>query len=274
MSIFIINLLIIYWGISMSLWIAIILGLVQGITEFLPISSSGHLLLLEQIFGIENNIILFDVILHVGTLGAVIFVYRKTIWEMIKNPLSDKVQKLVFATIPTLIIAMLFKTFFENSFNGRLLAIGFLVTAVFLIIAEVTSRKYYQYKDMSFSNATIVGIFQGLAILPGISRSGSTITTAIVQGVKREQAAEFSFLLSIPIILASAVYECFKIPSTDILIPFSSFLAGFIFSLVAGIFAIKLMIRVIKKAKYWHFSVYLILLSIFLVLNRYVLFWF
>ena len=254
----------------MTIWVAIILGLVQGLTEFLPVSSSGHLVLLEKIFGIENNIILFDVILHIATLFAVIIVYRKTIWELIKNPFSEKMQKLVFATIPTCIIALLFKSFFENSFNGDLLYLGFMVTAIFLIIAQIVSQKEYQYRNLSYGNAIVIGVFQGMAILPGISRSGSTITSAIVQGVRREQAAEFSFLLSIPIILASLVYECFKIPSSVITIPVPCFIVAFVVSLIAGILSIKLMLKVVKKAKYWGFSAYLIFLSIFLVLNKFV----
>lgn len=254
----------------MTIWVAIILGLTQGLTEFLPVSSSGHLVLLENIFGIENNVILFDVVLHVATLLAVIIVYRKTIWELIKNPFCEKMQKLVFATIPTCIIALAFKNFFENSFSGNLLYLGFTVTAIFLIIAQVVSQKEYQYRKLSYGNAIVVGVFQGLAILPGISRSGSTITSAIVQGVRREESAEFSFLLSIPVILASLVYECFKLPNTVVAIPASCFIVAFIVALVAGVLSIKLMLKVVKRAKYWGFSIYLILLSIFLILNQFV----
>ncbi len=255
----------------MSILVAIILGLVQGLTEFLPVSSSGHLVLLEKIFGVENNVILFDVVLHVATLLAVIIVYRKTILELIKHPLCEKMQKLVFATIPTCIIALLFKGFFENSFNGELLYLGFMVTAIFLIIAQIVSQKEYQYRNLSYGNSIVIGVFQGLAIMPGISRSGSTITSAIVQGVRREQAAEFSFLLSIPIILASLVYECFKLPGSTITISAPCFIVAFIVALLAGVFSIKIMLKVVKKAKYWGFSIYLILLSIFLIVNKFAL---
>ena len=254
----------------MTIWVAIILGLVQGLTEFLPISSSGHLVLLENIFGIENNVILFDVVLHAGTLLAVVIVYRKTLLEMIKNPFCLKVKQLAVATVPTVIIALLFKSFIEDSFSGSLLAFGFLITAFFLIVAQVVSEKQYQYKKLNYKNSFVIGLFQGFALLPGISRSGSTITSAIVQGVRRSDAAEFSFLLSIPIILASLLYELIKVPSQTITIPFASFIIGFICSVISGIFAIKLMLKVIKKAKYWYFSIYLILLSVFLILNQFV----
>lgn len=258
----------------MSIWIAILLGFVQGVTEFLPVSSSGHLVLLEKIFGIENNVILFDVVLHVATLFAVIIIYRKSILELLKNPFGEKMQKLVFATLPTLIIALAFKGLFEKSFNGNWLFLGFLTTAIFLIIAQIISEKQYQYKNLTIQNSIIIGIFQGFAILPGISRSGSTITSAIVQGVKREQSAEFSFLLSIPIIFASLVYECFKIKSTPVTIPASCFIIGFIIAFVSGILSIKLMLKVVKKAKYWGFSIYLILLSVLLILNKFCFNWF
>lgn len=257
----------------MTVWIAILLGIIQGLTEFLPVSSSGHLVLLEQIFGIENNVILFDVILHCGTLLAVCFVYYKSIWNIIKNPLSKESKQLLIATIPTFIIALIFKSFFEKSFDGSLLVFGFITTAIFLIIAEVISKKYYQYKELDYTKAGIIGVFQGLAILPGVSRSGATITSAIVQGVRREKATEFSFLMSIPVILASLLYELIKTGKESLVIPFSNFVVGFIFSAIFGYFAIKLMIKVVKKAKFYYFSIYLILLSAFLILNKFVLFW-
>ncbi len=255
-------------------WIAIILGCVQGFTEFLPISSSGHLVLLQQIFHIENNVILFDVVLHLGTLIAVIIIYRKTIWELIKNPFSEKMFLLITGTIPTLIIALLFKDFFESSFNGSSLIFGFLVTAVFMLICQYVSKKYYLTKQVNYKTSIIVGLFQGFAILPGISRSGSTITSCLVCGVNRKDSAEFSFLLSIPIILASAVYECLKIPSAPVTIGFLPLLLGFVFSFITGLISIKFMLKIIKESKYHYFAIYLIILAVFLILNKYVLFLF
>lgn len=255
-------------------WIAILLGCVQGFTEFLPISSSGHLVLLQQAFKIENNVILFDVILHLGTLIAVIIVYRKSLLDLIKHPFSQKAKFLVTATIPTLLIAIIFKEFFENAFNGSLLIFGFLTTAIFMFICSYVSKHYYQYKQFNYKTSFLVGIFQGLAILPGISRSGSTITSAIVCGIKRKDAAEFSFLLSIPIILCSALYECTKLGSQPIQISAISLVLGFVSAFLTGIISIKFMLSVIKNAKYSYFAYYLIILSIFLILNKYVLFLF
>ena len=258
----------------MALWIAFILGAVQGLTEFLPVSSSGHLVLLEQIFGIKNDILLFDIVLHIGTFFAVIIIYRKTLLRMLKNPFDKKVYMLILATIPTVIIALLFEDFFVSSFNGSSLIFGFLVTAIFMLICEYVSKKQYQYKKMDYPTSFLMGIFQGLAILPGISRSGSTITSAIVCGVKRSEAAEFSFLLSLPIILGSAILEFIKLDATALTINFSSIFIGFISSLIFGLISIKFMLNVIKNAKYHYFAIYLFLLTGFLILNKYVLFLF
>lgn len=255
-------------------WIALILGCVQGFTEFLPISSSGHLVLLEQIFKIENNIILFDIILHLGTLVAVVIIYRKTLIELIKNPFSLKGKLLITATIPTVIIALLFRNFFENAFNGNALILGFLTTAVFMFICEYVSKNCYQYKKMDYSSSCLMGIFQGLAMLPGISRSGSTITSAIVCGVKRTEAAEFSFLLSIPIIIGSAIFECLKINSQPFSLNLSCIAIGFFSALITGIISIKFMLKVIKNSKYHYFAIYLLVLSLFLIINKHFLFWF
>ena len=258
----------------MTIFIAIVLGLVQGFTEFLPVSSSGHLVLLEKIFGITQNCLLFDIVLHLGTLVAVFICYYKDIVYLIKNPFSREAKLIYTATIPTVLIAILFNDFFENAFKGNALFVSFFITAIMLVLAEILSHKYYQYKPLDYKKAFIVGVFQGIAIMPGVSRSGATITSCVVQGVKRNESSKFSFLISIPIILASALKECLILPSSDVSIPFGCFLIGFIFAVFSGILSIKLMLKIIKKAKYYWFSIYLIILSIVLLLNQYVLFWF
>lgn len=258
----------------MSIIIAIILGIVQGLTEFLPVSSSGHLVLLQTIFGIQENQILFDIILHLGTLVAVVFIFKKQVLEIIKNPLSKKTKMLVLATIITLSIAILFKDFFEDAFNGGYLAFSFLITASFLILAEFISKKYNSNKALNFKNTAVMGVFQGLAILPGVSRSGSTISSAIVQGVNKKDAAEISFLMSIPIILASLVWELLKVSEQTVNLQILPTIIGFLMAIIFGIIAIKIMLKIIEKAKYWVFSVYLIALAIFLMFNEWVFMWF
>ena len=168
----------------------------------------------------------------------------------------------------------MFNDFFEQAFNGNALFISFFITAIFLILCEIVSHKSYQYKPMTFKKAMIVGLFQGFAIIPGISRSGSTITACMVQGVKREESAKFSFLLSLPVIIASAFYECLKLPTSTITIPFSYFLIGFIVAAVSGMISIKIMLKLIKKANYFYFSIYLFILSIILFINQFITHWF
>lgn len=254
----------------MSILVALILGLVQGLTEFLPVSSSGHLVLLQKIFGIQNNVILFDIILHLGTLVAVVIIYRKSLWELIKHPFSTKMKFIVLGTIPTLLIAFLFKDFFENAFSGNLLFVGFLSTAVFLLLADFAHKKYSTYKTMNYKYILTMGVFQGLAILPGLSRSGSTVSSSLVLGVNKDEALEYSFLLSIPIILASLLYEVLFSPISFINIDILPILVGFVASAVFGIISIKFMIKLVKSNSYKYFSIYLIILSIFLILNQFV----
>lgn len=258
----------------MTVWVAIFLGIIQGLTEFLPVSSSGHLVLFQKIFGINVDCILFDVVVHLGTLVAVFVVYRKSIWEIIKNPFCEKAQKLLFATLPTIIIALLFKDFFKNSFDGSLLFVGFFVTAVFMFIADYCAKNNYQYKHLTYGNSIMMGIFQGIAILPGISRSGSTITCAMAQGVRRSESSEFSFLMSIPAILGGLVMELTDLSKSALTVPVPALLLGFLFSAISGYLAIKIMLKVIKKAKFKWFGLYMLLLAVFVALNQFVFGWF
>ena len=258
----------------MTIWIAIVLGIVQGLTEFLPVSSSGHLVLFQQIFDIDVDCLLFDIVVHLGTLVAVLVVFRKSVLEILKHPFCEKSQKLVFATIPTVIIALLFKDFFKASFSGDFLFVGFIVTAVMMFFADYSCKHNYQYKSLTYGGAIVMGLFQGFAILPGISRSGSTMTSALVQGVRRNESAEFSFLMSIPAIFGSLVFEIFDIGSTTSNISAVAMIFGFVFSAVSGYVAIKFMLKVIKKAKFVWFGVYLVVLSVILILNQFVFGWF
>ena len=253
---------------------AVLFGILQGILEFLPVSSSGHLVLFQKIFGVNVDCLLFDIVLHLGTLVAVCIVYYKSIFEIIKHPFCEKAQKLVIATVPTVLVVLLFKNAIKNSFQGDYLFIGFFVTAIIMFIADYSARHNYQYKSLGYGNAMVMGLFQGLAIFPGISRSGSTITAGITQGIRRSESAEFSFLMSIPAILGSLVFELFDIGAGSLNVSFPILLAGFLSSAVSGYLAIKVMLKVIKKAKFVWFGVYLAVLSVVLILNQYIFAWF
>jgi undecaprenyl-diphosphatase len=259
----------------LSILIAIILGIVQGLTEFLPVSSSGHLVLLQRVFNINQHQLLFNIILHIATLIAVVFVFRKTVLTLIKNPFSKKAKMLVVATIITLILAYVFEDFFKSDFDGGMLSFTFLITATFLVVAEYVSKSYKNNKNLTYKSTSIMGLFQAAAIVPGISRSGATITSAIVQGVNKKDAAEFSFLMSIPIILASLMWEVLNLKNTaTVSIQVLPTILGFLFATVFGILAIKVMLRVINKAKYFYFSIYLVVLSLVILLNEHIFFWF
>ncbi|MDD2445832.1 MAG: undecaprenyl-diphosphate phosphatase [Clostridia bacterium] len=246
----------------MTIWIAILYGIVQGATEFLPVSSSGHLVLLNLIFKVEGNFIFFSLLLHLATLFAVLFVLRKEILHLIKNPFCDKAKNLYLATIPTIIIAVLFMDIFKGSFSGAYLPICFMLTAAFLFLVEIISIKKFQ--PIGKKTAFYMGLAQGLAILPGISRSGATIITGLFCKGSRKQVSEFSFLMSIPIILASMAYEIFScsiegVPIFDMAIVPTLF--AFIFAFVSGVFCVKFMLNMLQKVKLYYFSIYLVIIS-------------
>lgn len=244
----------------------IVLGLVQGLTEFLPVSSSGHLVFLDKIFGVETGNFLFvSILLHIATLFSVVILYHKSIWQLIKHPLSKETLLVVLATIPTIIIVVLFKGFFESAFNGAYLGICFMFTAILLMITYFKTSKNKHYKPFTHSTSIGVGLMQGLAVLPGISRSGSTISAAVFMGIDPKDATNFSFILSIPIILASLVYEVYSCLSSGVQLYSGSILyiiVAFIIALISGIFAIKLMKKIAQTGKYYIFSIYLVIIAI------------
>ena len=236
----------------------IFIGFIQGITEFLPVSSSGHVVLFGSLFELDN-LLLISVVAHIGTLFAVLFCYRKQIFELVRHPKNKTNFNLIIATIPTVIIVLLFNKFLEDNFSTKTLVWGFLLSDVLLIIAELKQDKY---KLITKRSALYMGLSQGFALLPGISRSGSTLVCGLLAGVEKEQACDFSFLMSIPIILASAVYETFKLFSSQITINWLGIFLVMISSFIFGILSIKIMLKTLKKNKLYYFSIYLIILSL------------
>ena len=257
----------------MAIFIIILIGLVQGLAEFLPISSSGHLVVVYNIFGITSNTLLLSIIMHIATLSAVVMVYSKDIITLIKNPLCKTNKLIITATIPTVIIVLIFEFVFEEIFGGGFVTIGFIITAIVLIVSERLNRadntnSYILNMNISYKSAIIIGVSQGIASIPGISRSGSTIATALMCNVNKSDATKFSFLLSIPIIIASFLYELLKIKNATFEFSTIELFVGFITAFVAGIFAIKYMINYIKNKKLYVFSIYLFVLSAILILIR------
>lgn len=240
----------------------IFIGFIQGLTEFLPISSSGHIVLFGSMFNLDN-LLLISVVAHIGTLFAVIFCYRKRLYTLIRHPFNKTNLNLIIATIPTVILVLLFNTFFEDSFSTKTLIWGFLISAVLLFIADF---KKDSMKPITKRSALYMGLAQGLALLPGISRSGSTLVCGLLVGVEKNEALDFSFLMSIPIIIASAVYESFKLFSAQITINWLGIFVVMITSFTFGILSIKIMLKLVKKNKLYFFSIYLIVLSLIILI--------
>ena len=239
---------------------AMLLGLVQGLTEFLPVSSSGHLLLFRRLFGLGDMSPAFDVMLHLGTLAAVIVVLRKDVAETVKSP--KKILLLGLATIPAVAAGLLFGGFIEDVFySGNYLWGTFLVTAALLLICEIIeffrAQKNKPLHPVGIENAAAMGMMQAVALLPGLSRSGCTIFGGVVSGAERRQTATFSFLMSVPVIIGSAILSFGTID-----VGWLPLLVGTASAFVGGMFAVKLMLCVIGSANYKWFSLYLLALSV------------
>lgn len=247
----------------MKVWEALILGLVQGFTEFLPVSSSGHLVLVERILGVANSSLAFELITHLGTLLAVIIVMRSKIFEIIKHPFGETTLKIVIATLPTVLIVVLFEGIFRTAFDGRYLVYCFIFTAILLFVTSFVKPVKIK-SEISYLDAAIIGIAQGFAAMPGISRSGTTICTSVLLKNDRQKSADFSFLISIPIIIGSAAMELLSYKSMgqiDVL----PLIIGFFAAFTAGLLSIKLLIKSLNNLQ--GFAIYLIFLSVFIILN-------
>ncbi len=265
----------------MSTLQAIFLGVVQGLTEFLPVSSSGHLAIFQNLFHMDvEGGILFDVLLHLGTLIAIFIAFRKDIGMLISEffgMMADLVRKfrepdiivinsayrkfvvlIIVSTIPTGILGIAGKDFVEYA-GGTLLypGIGLIITSVMLLLADRVGAGRKSARSATFLNAFEIGMAQGVATLPGISRSGATITTCLFCGFKKEFAVKYSFIMSIPAVLGAVVLELKDVPGMKL--PASMIancVVGMIVSLLVGFLALKFMIAVVRRKKYLGFSVY------------------
>ena len=255
---------------------AIILGLIQGLTEFLPVSSSGHLVLFQNLFGIKEAGQAFSIILHVATLVAVFIYYWQDIWALIRRPFQRTTALLIAGTLPTVVIALLFNDTFNEIFGaGKFIGFNFLFTGCILLFADTRIAGRKKVKNISIFDAIVVGTMQGVAILPAVSRSGMTISACLARGMTREDAARFSFLLSIPAILGGMVLTIKDIVTGEVVLAdamgTAPMVCGFIAAAVSGYLAIRFMVDVIKKGKLRWFSVYVFILGTVLILDQFVL---
>ena len=250
---------------------AIILGIIQGLTEFLPVSSSGHLELGKAILGnddIGEQSLVFTVVLHFATALSTIVVFRKDIWEILRGLLQFKWNeefqfslKIVLSMLPAVIVGVLFEEELEALFGGSIVLVGFmlLITGLLLFLAD---RAKDTTKSVSNSNALIIGLSQAIAMLPGISRSGATISTSVLLGIDKAKAARFSFLMVIPLIfgkIAKDVLDAKITLDSDQIVPLS---AGFIAAFLSGLVACTWMIALVKKSKLSYFAIYCFIVGI------------
>ena len=252
---------------------ALILGIVQGLTEFLPISSSGHLEIASYILKTNpTENLMFTVVVHIATAISIIYVFRKDINEIIKGLIQfkkeqvDFVLKILISSVPVGVIGILFEREVESFFTGNIVLVGsmLLITAALLFFTYF--KKDDSKKNISYTDAIIIGLAQALAILPGISRSGSTISMALLLNVNREKATKFSFLMVLVPIFGILILKSIKgfteISETSNFILFdSSYVIGFISALLSGIFACKVMLKIVKESKLIYFSFYCLLVG-------------
>lgn len=254
---------------------SILLGIIQGLTEFLPVSSSGHLELGKAILG-DNSVpeesLLFTVVLHFATALSTIVVFRKDIWSLLKGILKFEwnedlqfASKIVISMIPAVIVGLFFEEQLEQLFGGNILLVGFmlLITAILLFFADKAKNTN---KNVSFSNAFIIGVSQAIAMLPGISRSGATISTSVLLGNDKTKAARFSFLMVVPLIFGKIAKD---VLSGDLSLESQNFTAlsiGFIAAFISGLFACTWMISLVKKSKLTYFAIYCAIVGLIAVI--------
>ncbi|GBF11437.1 undecaprenyl-diphosphate phosphatase [Tepidibacillus sp. HK-1] len=255
---------------------AIILGIIQGLTEFLPVSSTGHLLLARNLFGLSEAGLFLDTMLHFGTLVAVFVVFWDDIIQLLRKPFSKLALLIIVGTIPTAIIGLTFEDFFEEiSKTGVTVGWEFLFTGFILWLAETAKKRGHKKIDhIQYKDALIIGTLQGAAILPAISRSGLTIAGALYRGIEKETAARFSFLISIPAILGAVVLQGLKLFSGKEVeylhaIGLIPLIVATLSAALSGYFAIKWMLRVIQKGSLKVFSIYVWILGIGILIAQF-----
>ncbi|MDY0077990.1 MAG: undecaprenyl-diphosphate phosphatase [Bacteroidales bacterium] len=252
-------------------WIeALILGLVQGLTEFLPVSSSGHLELGKYLLGVNpENSLVFTVVVHGATVLSTIVVFRKDIWEILKGMLvlswnsSWKfVVSIVISMIPVLVVGLYFKDYVESFFSGNIRFVGMMLIVTAALLALTHFKKSHDRK-INFLDAFTIGIAQTIAVLPGISRSGATISTGLLLGNKRELVARFSFLMVLIPIIGANVLDLFKGEmNSETGVGALALIVGFVAAFVAGLLACKWMINIVKKGKLIYFAAYCLVIGL------------
>lgn len=257
----------------MTIWQSIILGIVQGVTEFLPISSSGHIVLLQRIWHISGDSLLFVTFLHLGTLIAVIWALRREVLELIHRPLSWKGIMILTALVPTAVIGVLFEEWFEGLFqSGVTVGFEFVITGVVLWWMDSVSAGKKDIMDMTVPDALWIGALQGAAIMPALSRSGLTIAGGLWRGLNRDTAGRFSFLLSIPAILGATLVELDDMfeHKAQVMhsVSWSPILIGTLAAIVAGYISVKWTLWLIRTSRMRFFAIYAWAIAAFILSDQ------
>jgi len=256
----------------MSWWQVLFLSFIQGVTEFLPVSSSGHLVLFQKIFGLRPPIF-FDVLVHVGTLLAVVFFFRKELGRILKGFFKKEKESwhllslILIGTLPALVVGFLLNKNIERIFDSLfLVGIAFVITGGLLLSSRwFLKRAKKNFGSLKWLDALTVGFFQALAILPGVSRSGSTIVGGLFRKIKPEQAFQFSFFLAIPAILGALTLQIADLIKGEVVYLGQSILGMFIAGLV-GYFSLKLLKKILINFQLWFLSFYCFLIAFFFLL--------
>ena len=254
---------------TLNLWQAIILGLVQGLTEFLPVSSSGHLVIAQTLLGLEVDMITFDVFVHVGTLVAVFVAFRQDIAALLRHLWCRFTAMILIGCIPAALMGLLLDDLFSRLFSSlTAVACALILTGILLFFSDRFNGRG-EIKDMKAGQALVIGLFQGCAVAPGLSRSGSTIFGALVCGLKRSEAAKFSFIISIPVILGAALKEGYDLAAADGLARVEwTYFVGAAVAALSGYLAIRAFLRLLEKRNMRYLSYYVWALAAAILVSR------
>ncbi len=257
----------------MSIFESSLLGLLQALTEFLPVSSSAHLVFLQTFFGLKQPMLLFDVLLHFSTLCAVVTIFFKDIIFYLKTP--KIIWYIILVSIPTGIIGIIIKKFFEPVFASvTVSSIGLIITGILLLVSEKIYFSVQKEKNkiinINWVQSLIIGVFQGISVLPGISRSGATLSSTMLLNFNKEDAVKFVFIISIPAILAATGLELKEVIALNEKFNIN-YLYGMVTAFVFGVFALKTFVRVLRTNKLKYFSYYCLIVGFFVLLTKYII---
>lgn len=256
---------------------ALFFGIVQGLTEFLPVSSSGHLMIFNELFhcGTGEENLLFTVVVHAATVCSTIVAFRKEILALLAgvfrfqwNPETEYVAKILISMLPIMVVGLFFKDYVEELFGSGIFVVGCALMVTAALLAFSYYAKPRQKEKISFKDAVVIGLSQAIAVIPGLSRSGTTISTGLLLGDKKEQVAKFSFLMVLIPILGEAFLELISGDMGEASIPVSSLIVGFVSAFVSGFLACRWMIKLVERGKLIYFAYYCLIVGAIIVITN------